>query len=311
MSIELYHGDCLEVMKKIPNESVDFILTDPPYGTIKGLKLKGNKRNEWDNKPDLQILFDEYFRVLKPQGKVIIFSQNKFTQELRSYSSTYLEYLYPLIWVKDNFANYLSVNKSPVQIFEDMSVFGKEYGLLPKSKAYAKQIKRFINLPTGQILKEIGNRKADHFLRTESLQFSNVSEEGYQELINVFGIDKMDGFLEYRNWLDLYNGERTKTRAKTAFNLPEGKKHVKNLFEINRDADKLHPTQKPVDLLGKLIEIYTESDAIVLDNYMGSGSTGVACKNTGRNFIGIELDNEYFKIAKKRIESHEEQLILV
>lgn len=301
----IYNEDCMEGMKRITDESVDFILTDPPYGTIKGMKLNSWKDgNEWDVKPDLDALFKEYFRILKPGGKAVIFSQNSFTQEVRAMSSTYLKYNYPLIWLKNSFANYMSVNKSPVQFFEDMSVFSKQYGLLKESRSYCNKLLDYIGLTRGEINKALGHDKCDHFFRTESLQFSNISEEGYKELVRNYKINEMFGFLQYDEWLELYNGERKANRAKTAFNIREGQKYVSNIFEVSKESKRYHPTQKPVELLEQLIEIYTEPDAIILDTFMGSASTAISAINTNRNFIGFEMDEAYFKIANERIVQH-------
>ena len=306
----IYNEDCLEGMKRIPDESVDMILTDPPYGTIKGLDFKkvgssGLGRTDWDNKVDLDKLFEEYFRILKPKGKALIFSQNQFTQELRNKDSTYLSYLYPLIWKKNNFANFLSVNKAPVQIFEDISVFDKIYGLMPKSRKYADMILEFIGKKPGEINKDLGHRKTEHFFRTKTLQFSNISESAYNDLIEKYGIHKADFFLEYAEWVEMYEKERNGTKAKVCFNIPEGRGHVSNIFEIPKESERFHPTQKPVRLLSELLEIYTEPQAVVMDSFMGSGTTAIACLNTNRNFIGFELDANYHAIALERIAQHE------
>lgn len=300
---KIYNEDCLEGMKRIPDESVDFILTDPPYGTIKGLTLdRGLKRTDWDNKVELNVLFKEYFRVLKPKGKVIVFSQNQFTQEVRNMSSTYLTYNYPLIWLKNNFANYLSINKAPAQIFEDMSVFSKQYGLMPESRSYARKMLGYIGLSAGEINKKLGHRKAEHFFRVDTLQFSNITLEAYKDLMNVFKIDDMDGFLIYSDWIELYAREKKEKNAKVGFNIPDGKNSVTNVFEYPKESKRYHPTQKPIALLNDLIKLYTEDEAVILDSFMGSGSTAIACMNTNRNFIGFELDETYFNIANERIE---------
>lgn len=87
-----------------------------------------------------------------------------------------------------------------------------------------------------------------------------------------------------------------------------GTRYPRSVIKFKHDKDKLHPTQKPVALLEYLIKTYTNEDMLVLDNCMGSGSTGVACLNTNRKFIGFELDKEYFEIAKKRIEDRSKEL---
>lgn len=109
----------------------------------------------------------------------------------------------------------------------------------------------------------------------------------------------MDGF---KTFAECEKIERT---FKRTFNLPDGSKCIGNVLEFKKDYQGLHPTQKPVALLEYLIKTYTNEGNTVLDNCMGSGSTGVACVRTNRNFIGIELDEKYFNIAKKRIESED------
>lgn len=308
----IHHGDCMELIKDIPNESIDCVIVDPPYGTVKGMKLGNQKEDayKWDTVLDMDALFKEYFRVLKPKGKVFVFSQNKFTNQVRRYNK-YLEYLYPLIWVKDGFANYLAVNKAPVQHFEDISVFEKKYGEMPKSRAYAKKVLEFINLSLSEMRKILGHQKAVHFFQIKTLQFSNLTKQTYDDLINRFKINEMDGFLDYDEWLELYNSERENTRAKTLFSLPEGKNHFSNILEFPRDRPSLHTTQKPVALIEQLIKVYTEKDAVILDNCIGSGTTAVAAMNTGRFYIGMEQDEEYFNIANERVKTNQSLLELV
>ena len=128
-----------------------------------------------------------------------------------------------------------------------------------------------------------------------STQFSLCTEQTYNEIVSVFGIDKMDGFLPYSELARL-NEKYTAT-----FNLWQCGKSKSNVLEYKKDNDGYHPTQKPVALLEDLIQTYSNEGNTVLDFTMGSGSTGVACVNTSRNFIGFELDENYFNIAEKRI----------
>ena len=138
--------------------------------------------------------------------------------------------------------------------------------------------------------------KADHTTRIGSSQFALCTEQTYKEIVSAFYIDKMEGFLPYSE-LARMNEKYTAT-----FNLWQGGKSKSNVLEYKKDNDGYHPTQKPVALLEDLIQTYSNEGNTVLDFTAGSGSTGVACANTNRNFIGIELDENYFEIAKKRIE---------
>ena len=124
----------------------------------------------------------------------------------------------------------------------------------------------------------------------------------YQELVNRFNIDTMK---DYKTFEECEEIDRT---FKRTFNLPKGQKFIGNILKFKKDYQGLHPTQKPVALLEYLIKIYTNESDTVLDSCMGSGSTGVACINTGRKFIGIELDGDYFEISKKRLKQAETEV---
>lgn len=298
--VTLYNGDCLEVMKAIPDGSVDLILCDLPYGTIKDLQLDGwsNQDTSWDTIIDTTQLFKEYERVLRMNGVAILFSQEPYTSHLRTFKCENFYFLYPLIWKKDHFANSLMCKKAPVSYFEDLNVFSKRYDKqnLHPLREYSKSVKDYINKPLKEINTILGHRKAEHFFYCNTSQFALCTKEVYQDLINVFNIDKMYGFKPYE---ELEKLNRTFNRT---FNLQNNKKYMSNVLEFKKDYSGLHPTQKPVALLEYLIKTYTNEGDLVLDNCMGSGSTGVACKHTNRNFIGIELDPQYFEIAKHRIE---------
>lgn len=309
MSAHLLHGDCLELMKEIPDGSVDLILCDLPYGTIKGMQIDGYKaRGEsatvWDDRIDTKTLFVEYERILRRNGVALLFSQEPYTAELRSHKATNIEFAYPLIWKKDHFANALLAKKAPVSYFEDISVFFKVYDsqLLNPLRDYAARLLKYIGKSKKEIIERIGQR-ADHFFRVDSMQFSLCTEKTYQELIDIFGIDRMDGFKTFSECEDV---ER-KSKQKRTFNLPDGQKFIGNVLDFRKDYQGFHPTQKPVALLEHLVKTYTNPGDLVLDNCMGSGSTGVACVNTGRRFIGMELDQGYFDIAVNRIAEAEKE----
>ena len=298
---ELYNGDCLELMKDIPDGSVDMILCDPPYGNMKGAGLNGWKgqKTEWDEQIDTNCLFAEYERVLREGGTAILFSQEPYTSELRTQNAENFEFAYPLIWKKDHFANALIAKKAPVSYFEDLSVFYKKYDrqLLNTLRQYFGNVLQFAGFTScKEVNKRLGHRKAEHCFYIDTMQFGLCTEETYLELVSEFGISNMKGFMPYEECKAIAE------RFARTFNLQEGKKFASNVLEFKKDYQGYHPTQKPVALLEYLVRTYTNTNETVLDNCMGSGSTGVACVNTGRNFIGIELDERYFDIAKKRIE---------
>ena len=303
-SERLLKGDCLELMKDIPDGSVDMILCDLPYGTMKGAKLDGwaNQTTQWDEVIDTRRLFLEYERVLRMNGVAILFSQEPYTSHLRTFRSKNLFFLYPMIWKKDHFANALIAKKAPVSYFEDINVFSKKYDKqnLHPLREYFKKILEFVDVPLSEINSVLGNRRAEHCFYIESSQFGLCTEKTYQELISKFGINKMNGF-KYFSEL-----KKIDKKFKRTFNLQNGKKYNSNVLEFKKDYEGFHPTQKPVALLEYLIKTYTNENETVLDNCMGSGSTGVACVNTNRNFIGMELEEKYFNISKERIEQAKE-----
>ena len=296
--INLMQGDCLELMKTIPDGSVDMVLTDPPYGTVKGAALDGwkSQTTEWDNVLDFEVMWSEINRILRKNGKCILFSQEPFTSDLIKSAIPNVPFSYRCVWIKDHFANSLIAKKAPVSYFEDICVFSKLHDTdeLHPLRGYAKEIYDFIGLNKKQIIEKVGQR-ADHFFRIDSTQFSLCTEKTYNELISVFGIDKMIGFKSFNEL------EKINSVFNSVFNLECGAKFKSNVFKYKKDYSGYHPTQKPVALLEDLIRIYSNEGNTVLDFTMGSGSTGVACVNTNRKFIGIELDETYFKIAQERI----------
>ena len=234
MKIDLRCGDCLEIMKDIPDKSIDMILCDLPYGTTK---------NKWDSIIPLNELWWGYERIIKDNGVIVLFSQMPFTAEL--VHSNLKLFRYEWIWEKDNGTGFLNAKKMPLKKHENILVFYK------KLPTYNPQMRKGFK-PYSQM--------------------SGRGSSNYGEQVRIQTIN---------------DGERCPI----------------DVIEFKRDKEKLHPTQKPVALLEYLIKTYTNENDIVLDNCMGSGSTGVACLNTNRNFIGIELDEKYFESAKKRIGS--------
>jgi len=312
-NVQLIRGECLEEMKKLESGSVDLILTDPPYGTIKGMggdmeKYKLLSNSIWDETLDNKEMFKECERVLKKAGKLILFSQEPYTSKLITEAHNNLPFNYRLVWEKDHFANCLVVNKAPVSYFEDIVVFTKnnpkyDFEGFHPLRIYFKEILDYIGLSKIELMKSVG-QSADHVFRCGSTQFGLCTENTYNKLIEFFEINKMEGYKEF-NELKIIDEEFNNTLnfEESTFNLWEGNKLKSNILNYKKDYGGLHPTQKPVELLKDLIQTYSNEEDIVLDFTMGSGSTGVACKETNRNFIGIELDEKYFNIAKQRIDT--------
>jgi len=294
-------------MKDIPDGSVDLVLTDPPYGTMKGARLDGwkNQTTEWDNAILPVDIFESVSRVLRPNGKCVLFSQEPYTSKLTTEAIPSLPFSYRAVWYKNVHANPLCAKSAMVSKYEDILIFQKIHDSenVNPLRNYFADVLRYIGLNSCKDVNAIlGHRRAEHCFyvtgnKNGSTQFSLCTEATYLELINKFGIDKMDGFIPYEKLSEINE------RYTSTFNLWQGGKSKSNVLEYAKDKGGYHPTQKPVALLEDLIQTYSNKDDTVLDFTMGSGSTGVACINTGRNFIGIELDEGYFDIAQKRIQA--------
>jgi len=299
--MKLIHGDCLEKMKDIESGSVDMVLTDPPYGTIKNAGLDGWKSRDtsWDTVIEHKSLLEECNRILRTNGSLILFSQDPYTAKIQTETHGNLPFSYRLTWKKDHFANSLIAKKAPVNYTEDICVFFKKYDTLNQHplRKYSKKIMEFIGLNLKEINSEMGHRRSEHFFYIESTQFGLCTEAVYSELVEKYSLGSMVDFMSYSYMKEINR------RFNRRFNLPIGMKYKSNILEYKKDYTGLHPTQKPVLLMEDLIKTYTAEGEKVLDFAMGSGTTGVACKNLNRNFIGIELDENYFNIAKERIES--------
>ena len=299
--IELWQGDCLELMKDIPDGYVDLVLTDPPYGTVKNLgnsqiaKENGYRDYGWDEIIDTKKMFQEIARVLRPNGKAILFSQEPYTSHIITSQIPSLPFSYRAVWVKNVFGNKFTCNKAMVNLFEDVCVFSKQayddLKINPLRKYFLDEKQKCGNVDFRKIL---GNGMASHYF-TSGTQFALPTRENYEKL-------QTTGCFT-RDWDELKQiDEQFNERFRSVFNLWQGGKSKSNVLEYKKDNDGYHPTQKPVALLEDLIQTYSNKGNTVLDFTMGSGSTGVACVNTNRRFIGIELDEGYFNIAKKRVE---------
>lgn len=318
--INLIHGDCIDVYPTIDRDSIDLILCDPPYGTVKGIGKNTNhgmnNKTLWDMAIDPQNIFDLANHCLRKNGKIILFSQEPYTSRLIQSSFENIDFCYRMVWKKDHFANALIAKTAPVSYYEDVLVFKRkmvkyDYDGVHPLRLYFEKVLTYINKSKSQINKILNHTKADHCFRIKSTQFSLCTQEVYEELITVFNIDQMDDFMDFqilfeinKKQFDLFDFE------KSTFNLPKGAKYKSNILEYSKDYDGYHPTQKPVKLLEDLIQTYSNEGDKILDFTMGSGSTGVACLNQNRDFIGIEKDPKYFEIAKDRLERHQLQLQL-
>jgi site-specific DNA-methyltransferase (adenine-specific) len=299
--IKLIHGDCLIENKQIESGSVDLILTDLPYGTMNGFA-----GIDWDFAIDPIKVFEIANRILRKNGKMVLFSQEPYTSQLITNAIPNVPFSYRMVWEKDNFANALLCNKAPVSYFEDILVFSK-YEEDKKGHALQKYFYeeyKKSGLTVKEICKKLGTTHASHFF-TQGKQF-RVPNEKYlkllQELTGHFNISYTEITEAQKVVL-----EKNRTEFPSTFNLWEGNKYKSNILKYKKDYNGFHPTQKPVLLLEDLVKTFSNEGNLVVDLTMGSGSTGVACVKTGRDFIGIEKDEGYFKIAKDRIQEYQSQ----
>ena len=236
---KIYNMDCIEGMKRIPDKSIDMILCDPPFGTTK---------NEWDKIIPFEPLWEQYERIIKNNGAILLFSQQPFTAQV--VLSNPKMFRYEWIWQKTKSTGFMNAKKMPLKSHENILVFYKN---LP---TYNPQgIVTGVQYITG---------------RTRKGKSRNYGQTGCGDA----------GYIQ------------------TTANYP------KDIIQFSNPSNKghFHPNQKPVALLEYLIKTYTNEGEIVLDNCMGSGSTAIACINTGRNYIGFEISKEYCNIANKRLE---------
>ena len=233
--IQLYQGDCLEVMKNIPDKSIDLVLTDPPYGTT---------ACKWDSVIPLEPMWKELKRITRLNSAIVLFGTEPFSSTLRISNK---DYKYDWIWEKNTGTNFLHAKRMPIRFTENIHVFieGSSWYYPQKTTGHA---------PTN----------------------SGVG----------------------RNTGNVYSGN-----SKVNYKGGDTTRFPKNIIEFKsvNNYKRIHPTEKPVALMEYLIKTYSNEGDVVLDFTMGSGTTGVACKNLNRKFIGIEKDETYFKIAQDRI----------
>jgi len=339
-SCTIYNGDCLEVMKEIDDKSIDMILCDLPYGTT---------ACKWDTIIPFEPLWTQYKRIIKDNGAIVLTASQPFTSQL--VMSNLNMFKYEWIWGKSIGANPLLCKKQPMKYHENILIFyndlnnrKQQVDKFKNLRIYFKGLQEYIKSNLNfddifqlQINKSLGHRKAEHCFYWETTQWDLPTKETYQELINIFQINKWNGFMNYfklkikyldeqSNFKDItFNPQMTigKMRDKKpkmygikqdknwggAMRKFNGKENINDKYyprsyQYFSNADqknKQHPTQKPVALFEYLIKTYTNEGDLVLDNCIGSGTTAVACKNLGRKCIGIEISEEYVKIAVQRL----------
>lgn len=395
--MDLYNDDCFNVLPKIKDKTIDLFVLDLPYANKDFGKCTACK---WDNTIDLDKMWVEIKRIMKPNAVILFYCNTKFGFSL--IKSNIKWFRYDLIWKKSRKVGFLSANKMPLRqheniyVFKDKggtynpqkteghkerirshnknadgnNVYGNDVKTQPKDtdttrhptsiieheniyvfsdadddlenkknkelRSYAEKVKKYIGKSLKIIDKKIGNQGIHHFYSFTSTQFGIPIEKNYNKLIEIYKINEMEGFIDYKTlkskWDDemvnTYNPQKTegkpyidKRDGPQKQDMVYGKiKHTKiknkgdrhptsiypetietTILAHNNPAKSLHRTQKPTSLCEWLIKTYSNEEDTVMDFTMGSGTTGEACKNTNRKFIGVEMDKDIFEIAKERL----------
>lgn len=295
----LINSECLSVMKAMieNNIKVNHIITDVPYGTVQGLSIEGwkNKGNipNWDIPLDSDEMIKDCFYVSQSNANVLLFAQEPLTTQLINASTSFQKFALAnkMIWIKNNHANGFTAKTTPLNYYEEILLFRKSLDETNsiELRLYFKNMLDFIKVSKKDVMNALG-QGLDHCFRYANRTFYIPTEKNYDALIQTYGIDKMNGFIPYPTLKEKWESEN-----KIVFNLPKNQKIFKNVLEHKKDTLNIHPTQKPLSLLKELLEVFTNENDTVLDFTSGSGSLGIACSETNRKFIGIEINEEYYK----------------
>jgi len=241
-NLTLLHGNCLDRLKEMDDNSIDLVLTDPPYGATSC---------KWDSVIDLDVMWKQLKRITKPKGVAVFTATQPFTTTLIGSNIDFFRYCW--VWEKNLKSGNLNANYLPMRGHEDVVVFSS------KGATYNPQ-----------------KRQRTTEVMSGSKMNSRTSVYGNQSKYFI------------NNQTDMIHPDTI----------------IRNIKCVHNSSGKIHPTQKPVELMEYLVKTYTNENESVLDFTMGSGTTGVACKNLNREFIGIEMDDNYFELAKNRILNH-------
>jgi len=316
MKQELYLGDTLELMNEIPEKSIDFICCDLPYGTT---------ACAWDTIIPFDKLWEQYKRIIKDKGVIALFGSEPFSSLLRTSNLSW--YKYDWIWEKNNAGNFQLVNYQPLKIHETISVFYNETPDMEFANIMVENMKR-LGLKNIDISKlELSRTGGMTGWVTNKLNGSQLpTAEQWSKICNLFEIENQYEEILSRVKKITYNLDLNDTdivcsnkgKAGSLGHLSSESKrdnytqtktgYPKSILRYDRE-NGLHPTQKPLPLMEFIVRTYSNENETVLDNTMGSGTCGVACKKLNRNFIGIEKDEKYFNKAKKRIDETEPNLL--
>ena len=301
-------------MKRIEDKSIDLIVIDPPYNIGKAKWDKIDNYIEW-----MGTIFKEFERILKDNGSFYFF-HNDMPQiaQLMEWLRLNTKFVYNsfVIWDKGDFRALSWKNPSEGNNLRSwfstceyclFYTFQDETGLstvmldtnnFPTMRRYFKELQQFIGLNLKQINARLRHRRAEHCFYWKTTQWDMPTPETYRQLIEAFNIDKWEGYKEYESLRQEYESLRYTHNLDTNHN---------NVWRSKeRNNGKQHPTQKPTDIIERIIKTSSNENTTVLDCFMGSGTTAIACINTNRNYIGFELDKTYFEVANERIRKHRE-----
>jgi len=281
-------GDCLKEMKNIPNESIDAIITDPPYGVLKGHKIETNI--------DIEKFMQEAFRVIKDDSCLVFFGL------MPTITDWYLEavkagfkYKESITWVK----------RSPSSPFQKVTRQKEEIYIMEKGKAkYNITNERFEDLKMPLYLDGLYTIESlERYIGGLKYHIKHGKSATRKKTEKTNQIKSNDAIYNNMNG-ESFNAPETMNISNVWSFMPENKvSYGQECFNVK------HPTVKPLAIMERLIELVTFDNQTIFDGYMGSGTTGVACKNLNRHFIGIEIYPEYFEIAKNRIENVNKTLL--
>ena len=315
--MQLLLGDCLELLKDIPDNTVDCVIADLPYGLTSC---------PWDSAIPLPPLWKQFKRIIRRGGVIALFGSEPFSTMLRAAALDCFKYDW--IWEKEQSSSGLTAQTQPLKKHEIISIFYQTYAdcgttdMYHSLKDYMISERQKCGLSNKAIRTLLNSYMERHYFTRKS-QFSIPTQAAYEKLQSTgyFQRPYEEIRLEFEserskyNSFNTYNPQMTDGEPYSGHLAPnaqvhgggehfvkgnDGTRYPTSIIRFNR-AKGQHPTQKPVPLLEYLIKTYTNAGETVLDPTMGSGSTGVAAANTGRRFIGIELDAGYFEIAQKRI----------
>ncbi len=283
----LYLGDCLELMNEVADDSVDLIFTDLPYGQVSC---------EWDKKIDLSKMWEQFMRVKKLHTPIFFCCTTKFGVELIQSAPKKCHFRYDIVWVKSAPAGFLSAKKMPMRKHEMVYVF---YEKLPLYDLSSHRHKFNKEVATGELCQYDVNKNAyggGTDGRIKVPKDAKYHKERYEPPLPVSVVREDEHKTAYGTNTHYHHNEQRNGESIYDPPLPH------SLLEIKSERGK-HSTQKPTELIAWFLKYYSKEGDVVLDPTMGSGSTGVACKQMNRNFIGMEMNPEIFEVAQQRIES--------